>query len=321
MQLTNSQYNKIMKGYSETQFRHQHQLEKRMKRIYAEIPRLKELSAEIPSASAALARATLKNDASEISDRQKHLSTLRKERDQLLQEGGYTQADISLEYTCPNCRDTGYLDPFTKCPCFHQAALQLFYEQSHLRLHMERENFENFNLRFYSDRINPQIEKSNRSYMQEVRDRYYKYAVEFQPGSPDLLIFGRSGVGKTFLTSCIAKEVLKKNFTVVYLSAIELFELAIAQFKDTEEEAADTSYYMDCDLLIIDDLGTENTSLYKTTHLFHVINSRRLNRRTTIISTNYTPDELEQMYSERVTSRLVGDYVAVPLFGDDIRLL
>lgn len=322
MSLTNSQYNELMRRYSRTRFQHQHELEERLQHIYAQCPRLKEISSELPSASASLARARLNSDPDAAAQSSKRISALRSERDSLLSSLHYTPEDLQLKYTCPDCKDTGYINRTEKCHCFRQAGISLLYEQSRLRSRLEKENFQTFDINRYSSQPNPLLGgKSNREHMYQLRSAYEKYAYEFQEGSPSLLIFGHPGVGKSFLSNCIAKVVLDRGFSVMYMTAPELFESAVTRFNpDTDSSQQDTSdYVFECSLLIIDDLGTENQTPFKISHLFHVINSRLLSNRSTIISTNLFPEELQNIYSERISSRLMGCYTPIPIFGDDLR--
>lgn len=321
MALTNSQYNELMRRYSRTRFKHQHEMEERLRHIYAQCPRLLEISRLLPTASASLAKAKIGGNEKEAKKAQEAIYSLRQERSFLLSSLHYTLDDLQPKYSCPDCKDTGYLDGNRKCHCFEQAAIGLLYEQSGIRDRLERENFDTFNLNYYSDEPNPLLGgKSNRAHMTDIRVRCEQYAREFTEGSPSLLIFGNPGVGKTFLCNCIAKVVLDRGFSVLYMTAPEFFDAAMQRFHSNNDDAADSdSYALTCSLLVIDDLGTENSTLFVISHLFHIINSRDLSQKPTIISTNLDPNELQSRYTERISSRLMGQYTAIPIFGDDLR--
>ena len=313
MALTNSQYNELMRRYSRTRFKHQHEMEERLRHIYAQCPRLLEISRLLPTASASLAKAKIGGNEKEAKKAQEAIHSLRQERSFLLSSLHYTLDDLQPKYSCPDCKDTGYLDGNRKCHCFEQ--------QSGIRDRLERENFDTFNLNYYSDEPNPLLGgKSNRAHMTDIRVRCEQYAREFTEGSPSLLIFGNPGVGKTFLCNCIAKVVLDRGFSVLYMTAPEFFDAAMQRFHSNNDDAADSdSYALTCSLLVIDDLGTENSTLFVISHLFHIINSRDLSQKPTIISTNLDPNELQSRYTERISSRLMGQYTAIPIFGDDLR--
>lgn len=322
MALTNSQYNELMRRYSRTRFQHQHEMEERLRHIYAKCPRLLEISQQLPTASASLAKAKITGNAQEALKAQASIDALRKERTALLASLHYTLKDLQPKYSCPDCKDTGYLDGNRKCHCFEQAGISLLYEQSGIRDRLEKENFSTFDINRYSDAPNPLLGgMSNRTHMQRLRLIYEKYACQFEDGSPSLLIFGNPGVGKTFLCNCIAKVVLDRGFSVLYMTAPEFFESAMQRFhSNTNDDSNDNdSYALTCSLLIIDDLGTENLTPFVISQLFHVINSRDLAKKTTIISTNLSPDQLQNTYTERISSRLMGQYTAIPIFGDDLR--
>ena len=322
MALTNSQYNELMRRYSRTRFKHQHEMEERLRHIYAQCPRLLEISKLLPTASASLAKAKITGNAMESAKAQAAINALRKERASLLASLHYTLNDLQPKYSCPDCKDTGYLDGNRKCHCFEQASISLLYEQSGIRDRLEKENFNTFDINRYSDAPNPILGgMSNRAHMQRIRLTYERYAYQFKDGSPSLLIFGNPGVGKTFLCNCIAKVVLDRGFSVLYMTAPEFFESAMQRFRaNANEDSNDNdSYALTCSLLIIDDLGTENLTPFVISQLFHVINSRDLANKTTIISTNLGPDDLKTVYTERISSRLMGQYTAIPIFGDDLR--
>ena len=262
MALTNSQYNELMRRYSRIRFQHQHEMEERLRHIYAQCPRLLEISKLLPTSSAALAKAKITGNKA-----------------------------------------------------------QALNEQSGIRDRLERENFNTFDINRYSDAPNPLLGgMSNRAHMQRLKLIYEKYAYQFKDGNPSLLIFGNPGVGKTFLCNCIAKVVLDKGFSVLYMTAPEFFESAMQRFHSNNDDSSENdSYALTCSLLIIDDLGTENLTPFVISQLFHVINSRDLSRKTTIISTNLSPEELQSTYTERISSRLMGQYTPIPVFGEDLR--
>ena len=320
MPLKNSQYDQIMREYSRRRFSHIHEQEQRLADIYHSCPRLEEVTASLQSAAAGLARARLLNRPEEIERQKNRLDSLRAEKKALLAGLGLTPDDLEVHYTCPDCKDTGYIGS-QKCHCFRQAGIDLLYSQSHLQHILQAENFQTFSLDYYSPEPNPMLGgKSNREYMAEVAGLCRRYAESFRPGCGNLLFTGTTGVGKTFLTNCIAKEVLDRSYSVMSISAVELFDRLTGNDPD-DEESPDSRYIMDCDLLIIDDLGTELVNSFTASQLFRCINDRLLNRRCTIISTNIKVNELRTVYSERIASLLLSSYRIFQLYGDDIRIL
>lgn len=320
MPLKNSQYDQIMREYSRRRFAHLNEQEARLKDLYSRSPRLEEVTALVQSASADLTRATLTGRQDEISRCKSKLSELRAEKLRLLNQLGCTPKDLEVQYTCPDCKDTGYIGSH-KCHCLHQAGIDLLYSQSHLQHILQKENFQTFSLDYYSKDPNPLLGgKSNYTHMRNIAAECYRYATHFSPGCGNLLFTGTTGVGKTFLTNCIAKEVLERSYSVMSISAVELFDRLGSRYQEDNEDY-DSQYIMDCDLLIIDDLGTELITSFTTSQLFHCINDRLLNRRCTIISTNIKVNELRTVYSERLASRILSSYRIYPLYGDDIRIV
>lgn len=186
-----------------------------------------------------------------------------------------------------------------------------------------RESFENFSLDYYPDAWDEKLGASPRKIMQITLARCRRYAAEFGMASESLLLSGATGLGKTFLSACIARQVADKGFSVVYETAGKLFsDFETAKFGGyTEENRSRTEKYLACDLLIIDDLGTEMTTQFTISALYTVVNTRLLESRPTIISTNLTPEALEGRYSPQIASRLQGSYRLFQFFGSDIRLL
>ena len=321
MPLTNSQYDAIMRDYSRTRIAHQQEAEKRRAFILAACPGLDGLLRDIQTESARLAKLRLQGSP-EADALEERLAGLRTARDELLSSRGFAIDDLSVTYTCPDCRDTGYIGT-EKCHCFRQAAIDLLYEQSRLKTVLEKENFGSFSLEYYSREPMEELSgKSNYEYMSAILDECRAYAAGFHRGSQSLLFTGETGVGKTFLSNCIAKEVLDAGFSVLSLSAVEFFDLLEHQvFDDNDQGWEEQSELLSCDLLIIDDLGTEVTNSFTLSRLFHCINSRLLASRPMIISTNYSLNDLRRVYSERIASRLFSAYRIYRLYGQDIRFL
>ena len=184
MALTNSQYNELMRRYSRIRFQHQHEMEERLRHIYAQCPRLLEISKLLPTSSAALAKAKITGNKAQALNAQMQIDALRRERGALLSSLHYTLDDLQPKYSCPDCKDTGYLDGNRKCHCFEQAGISLLYEQSGIRDRLERENFNTFDINRYSDAPNPLLGgMSNRAHMQRLKLIYEKYAYQFKDGN------------------------------------------------------------------------------------------------------------------------------------------
>ena len=322
MPLSNSQYDEIFRKYDEKQLASQHQLERRTKDVYARIPALKEIDDAIATCSVEQARRLLDGDEVALVTLREKLSDYRRQKEQLLQEHGLTSDYLKPVYHCPDCKDTGYVNG-RRCHCFEQAAINLVYTQSNLKEILERENFSTFSFDYYSaDDINPVTGRSSLETAKGAVAKCHDFIDHFDSTFFNLYLYGDTGIGKTFLSNCIAKELLDRGHSVIYFTAFQLFDrLSKGVFTRDEEALLSHRNIFDCDLLIIDDLGTELSNSFTTSQLFLCINERILRQKSTIISTNLGMNQLADIYSERVLSRISSNYTLLKLFGADIRIL
>lgn len=243
-----------------------------------------------------------------------------------LRQRGVTEFQVACDpgvgLHCPDCRDTGYVNG-RRCHCFEQAAINLVYTQSNLKEILERENFSTFSFDYYSaDDINPATGRSSLETAKDAVAKCHDFIDHFDSTFSNLYLYGDTGIGKTFLSNCIAKELLDRGHSVIYFTAFQLFDiLSKGVFKRDEEALLSHRNIFDCDLLIIDDLGTELSNSFTTSQLFLCINERILRQKSTIISTNLGMNQLADIYSERVLSRISSNYTLLKLFGADIRIL
>ncbi len=322
MKLNNSQYDTIMRMYDAKQSRARAEQNSRYEEINARLPEYDALRKESAEISAEAARAAVMGDMTKRARLADKLASINEEKHLLLAAAGYPEDYLDLHYECPACKDTGFIDG-KKCNCFKQAAIDLLYNQSNIKKILLLENFSNFNYDWYSeDYVDPVSGISALENIINITRDVNAFISDF-PSGQNLLFYGDTGVGKTFLTHCIASELLGKGHSVLYLSAIDLFDLFSKYTFDNDSEAnyRDAfSQILDCELLIIDDLGTELTNSFTNSRLFYCINERILTGLSTIISTNLSLEELMNTYSERIFSRLTMSYGIYKIFGDDIRL-
>lgn len=307
----------ILREYGKKRLKSESDLRARRARIDSELPELALIEADI--ASAAVSEAIARVEGSPHQSCKERIATLRKEKAELLSKAGYSEEDLLPRYECPLCRDTGYVDD-ALCSCFKKQLVESLYDQSNIKDILKEENFNNFSFKYYP-------EGKPLSIAHLAVDTANSFIENFDSSTDNLLISGATGVGKSFLTHCIAKELLDEGNLVVYLSAIRLFDiLSDATFGAGKAGPGAASgeyvrrYIYDCDLLIIDDLGTEMVNTFTSTQLFNIINERILLKKHTIISTNLSLQEIQERYSERVVSRLTNSYKFIKLLGDDIRM-
>lgn len=321
MSLSQAKYDELLRDYDQKRLRARHLYDEKLNNVYSKVPRIKEIDDTISSLSVSTAKKLLFSSESSLDDYKKELNALRAEKESLL-INNFPKDYLSYEYECNDCHDTGYIDN-KKCHCLKEKIINILYEQSNLNETLKKENFSNFNLRLYAPDHTDKVTGLNAldnitQVVKTSRDFIDNFDSEFN----NLLIYGATGVGKTFLSNCIAKELIDKSKSVVYLSAISLFEiLANSTFDKNDFYAKEQrNNIFDCDLLIIDDLGTELVNSFSASSLFNCLNDRFLNNRSVIISTNLSLAQLRDTYSERVFSRITSNYKLLKIFGDDLRI-
>lgn len=317
---------KIMKEYEQTRLYNTRLATERREEIYSKLPAIEELDNSSTRAylSSAITRITGSGDGCEDF---KSVSQLNRKRSaqkrQLLVEAGYPEDYLDPIYTCPMCKDTGYIDQ-ERCSCFRDKLINSLYLQSNLTNILEMENFNTFKLDYYSKDKITGYQCSPYDNIVNILNSAKGFVENFSSKSShrgNILIYGEVGLGKTFLTNCIAKGILDKGHQVFYLTANELFQNILSPYlMNQEKDLADLyKYVYNCELLIIDDLGTELINSFTISNLFEVINQRNVQGKSTIISTNLGLKELKTKYSERIMSRLMDGYTVYNIYGDNIR--
>ena len=292
--------------------------------LYNKYPRLKEIEDNMIKISIDITRAILnKSQDSEslLEHLRKRQMDLKIERAEILSSNNYPIDYLELNYECKNCKDTGYINGI-KCNCMIQKEISGLFQQSNLGKKTEDENFDQFRLDYYSD----EKDENNYSPRDNMKDIYMKcirFVQGFDNHNINLLFVGSPGLGKTFLCNSIAKDLLEQGKSVIYQVSSELIDL-IRKYKfDFENENNNSSSLNEiynCDLLIIDDLGTELPTQFSSLAIYNILNKRLFNNKKMIISTNLNTDEIMKNYSERIYSRLFGNFNMYKFYGEDIRL-
>ncbi len=321
MAINNAQYDAIFRSFEQKQVHNRDLLDKRRKTVYNLIPEMEKIHNSISLSSLNQARKLLNGDDNALAELKQEIKKLSDRKTQLLLSAGFPADYLEPIYECNDCKDTGYIDN-KKCHCFQKAIIELLYSQSNLQQTLTRENFDKFSFAYYSDNhIDP---VTGRSSLANIRNAYFTardFIETFSDDFRNLFLYGDTGVGKTFLSNCIARELIDRAFSVIYLTSYELFD-TIAKSKFEKDAAAEVmcEHIFDCDLLIIDDLGTELANSFTVSHFFLCLNERLLRRKSTIISTNLSLESLVDIYSERTFSRITSNYTMLKLTGDDIRI-
>ncbi len=300
-------------------------LEGRRENAYCRQPRLREIETELRKTSGRILAAALRRDSDPfqaVEELRKRNLQLQAEKKALLKQLHLPADYLNEKPACPLCQDSGYLDDGRMCQCLLDCCAKEQRRELSKMLNLGEQSFENFSLRWYSDKMDREQGYSPRAYMESIYDTCRKYAKNFRPDKGNLLFFGASGLGKTFLSAAIAREVSAAGFSVVYDTAAHIFRQFEAEKFDKEEGAnREVSRVLRCDLLILDDLGTEMRTPFTISALYQIVNTRLIGRRSTILNTNLEPGKLSERYSSQIASRIKGEYRILSFFGEDIRQL
>jgi DNA replication protein DnaC len=320
MALTNSQYDTIMRTYEEKQRAARLRQEKLREQIYREIPALEAMDEQIASFSVRQARLLLDGDNGALATLKEQLQKAREKRAGLLDAAGYSPSDLEPVYECSDCQDTGYIGQ-KRCHCFKQAAIDLIYTQSNIKSILETENFDTLSFQYYSDQVtDPASGRSPLANAKLAVSSCHSFVEQFDDTFENLFFYGSTGVGKTFLSNCVAKALMDSGHSVLYFTSFQLFNiLEESKFHQDADAKQQQEDLFTCDLLIIDDLGAELTNRFSVSQLFLCLNERMLRKKSTVISSNLDLEKLFETYSERNFSRIISNYTLLKLTGADIR--
>ncbi len=323
MALSNSQYDEIMRSYNQKQFQNKREQDERIREIYTKIPMIKEIDDSISTTAVKRARMMLEGQKDALESMKMELEDLREQKAALLRSAGYPSDYMQMHYQCPDCKDTGYVGQ-KKCHCFLEAQMEILYTQSNIREILKYENFDHFSFEFYNNsKVDERIGKTQKEYMESVVNRCWRFIYDFKQEKGSILFTGATGTGKTFLSNCIAKELIDRYYSVLYLSATDLFDIfAKNRFESKNPDDMQDMYLhiLECDMLVIDDIGTELINTFTTSQLFYCVNERMNRKKGTIITTNLPLNRLRDEFTDRIASRIMSSYQIIPLFGEDIRI-
>lgn len=297
----------------------------RRQQLYRHIPRIKAIDRELEAFGLRAVQTYLRTGTDKalvISELKQQNQRLLSEKQQLMASAGYPDDYLAVQYHCPLCRDTGYVDG-QKCRCLRQRLIDLAYDRSNLKAVLQRENLATFSLaRFSSDPVSGEPYSPSEN-ARQVHEFVLHFIQNFPQNTPaNLLFYGPTGTGKTFFCNCIAKALLDAGFIVLYMTASELCSAFESfRFRDKSRSASGDIHELidDSDLLIIDDLGTEFTTALSSSDMFQCINQRLLHQKSTIISTNLNLSQISRVYTDRIASRISGSYRLIKLYGPDLR--
>jgi DNA replication protein DnaC len=320
-------FREVMRAYETDRNRAEALLDRRRAEVYEKIPCVTEIEKRISDIGLQLVKLALGEDNNPLAALRAESRALQAEKAELLRQTGIPADYLTAVYQCQFCADTGYINRpdgrAERCSCLKQRLVEAYYKLSNVKHILSHENFDTFDLRLYDDTLNENEGLSPYANMQTVYHAAMQFVQRFKQEFQNLLLYGDTGLGKTFLCHCLAKDLLDQGHTVLYVTAPQLFRV-IENYRfnrdemDAPDEMLDT--VMDVDLLIIDDLGAEFSTIVTSTALFDIINQRLLSQKPIVISTNLSHKSIESQYSDRITSRLWGHYKLLKFFGDDIRV-
>jgi len=297
--------------------------ERRLETIYSTVPRVRALDNEIRETMSGMVGVALGvAGADRIEDIRLNNLELQELRREELRRAGFSEDYLSEDHMCPKCNDTGYVRNQI-CQCLMEIYKSELSESLSSLLKLGEETFDSFDLSYYDDKPSSDTGVSSRRSMEIIYETCVEYARKFGGKSMNLFFNGAPGLGKTFLSACIARVVAEHGYSVVYDMASSIFNtFADAKFsrdEDADEARREVKRYLECDLLIVDDLGTEMTNSFIVSALYELVNTRLVTNRKTIVSSNLTIGELRRLYSEQIMSRLEGEYQVLTFRGEDIR--
>ena len=313
----------IMKDYEKRRERGQALRAERLEQAYAAAPRLREIDGELRLTGLNLARLVINGKPGEAEAAKAANAKLRAEKSAIIARMGLPEDFLESDgvFECEKCRDTGFVDG-AMCSCLKQRLVERYYDLSNARNAIKDENFGTFSLKYYSGQVAASEGVSPLEKMRMIHRTCVDFVAKFGEDFTNLLFYGDPGLGKTFLCNCVAKELLDRGKTVLYVTAPQIFK-AVEEYRFNREAMAapdeTVGALTEVDLLIIDDLGTEFPTVLTASELFNVINTRLLQKKPTVISTNLSPADFQNRYSERITSRLFGYYKRLKFIGEDIR--
>jgi DNA replication protein DnaC len=330
-----------LRQYQSQREQNEYELENRKKEIYNYFPEIKHIDEQINQICLKLAKLVLEKpkDREKIVQKSKdEINFLKNKKSQIFSENNIPLDYLELKYNCDICKDKAFLDSGEKCNCFKQKIIKETYKMSNIEDVLQRENFSTFNLNVFPDNISTNVDsennhiqtKSQRENMKSIHSKCIDYVNNFaKKNNRDLLFTGSTGLGKTFLCNCIAKELLDRGYLVIYQTAFTIIEILEDykfrrnNFNNNDDNVISEENYrnlFNCDLLIIDDLGTEMINSFTKSEIFNIVNTRMIACKSTIISTNLNIVDILNFYGQRTLSRVIDNCNIIEFYGKDLRL-
>ncbi|MGD9567599.1 MAG: ATP-binding protein [Sedimentibacter sp.] len=315
----------IMTEYNKKRLKAAHDADVRKEKLYAAFPELEETEKQIQLLSIKLSKLFLSysgNLNEQVLILKQDIEQLKNKRNEIYAKNDIPDDYLKVQYECSKCSDTGYVDG-KRCSCLNKQIINNLYNMSNMACMLNKENFNTFDINIFSNEPYKNEKLTPRQNMYYILEISEDFCSNFYDTNMNLLLYGGTGLGKTFMCNCIASALLSKEISVLYQTAFSLFEIVENHKFNKQNELDDNkiNYNMifECDLLIIDDLGTEVSNSFTNAELFNIINERLITNKKVIISTNLSLEQLRDTYSERITSRVFNHFVPLKFYGEDLR--
>ncbi len=316
----------IMTEYNKKRLKAAHDADVKKEELYKAYPEFDEIDKQIKLFSIKLSKLYLLNSENlmnEVIKLKDEIEKLKLKRIECYALYDIQKEYLDVQYECPKCNDTGYLADGKRCSCLNKQLINNLYNMSNMVRMLTKENFDTFDINVFSSEAYKNEKLTPKQNMYKILEATEDFCNNFNKTNMNLLFYGGTGLGKTFICNCIAKSLIEREISVLYQTSFSLFEtLENHKFnKQTETEENRINYNMmfDCDLLIIDDLGTEFNNSFTNSELFNIINERLITEKKTIISTNLSLEQLAETYSDRIMSRVFNNFAPLKYYGKDLR--
>ncbi len=316
----------IMTDYNKKRLKAAHAADVRKDKLYKAYPELEEVEKQVSLLSIKLSKLYLLNVENlneQVIKLKSEIDQLKMKRSEIYTENNIPENYMAIQYECNKCNDTGYLDDGKKCSCLNKQLINNLYNMSNMVHMLAKENFDTFDINVFSSEAYKNEKLTPKQNMYKILEATEDFCNNFSKTNMNLLFYGGTGLGKTFMCNCIAKSLIEREISVLYQTAFSLFEIVenhkFNKQTETEENRINYSMIFDCDLLIIDDLGTEFNNSFTNSELFNIINERLITEKKTIISTNLSLEQLAETYSDRIMSRVFNNFAPLKFYGKDLR--
>jgi DNA replication protein DnaC len=315
-----------MTNYNKKRLKAAKDAEVRQEELYERVPNFENTDKQIKLLSIKLSKLILSNNENmnkEVINLRENIENFKREKKEMLKKYSIPENFLEYDYECKKCNDTGYTTDGKRCKCFNKQIINYLYKMSNIVHMLNKENFDNFDINIFSNEpYNNEIYTPKQN-MYNILETCEDFCNNFDRVNMNLLFYGGTGLGKTFMCNCIAKALIDSEKTVLYQTAFNLFEILenhkFNRVNETEENRINYNLMFESELLIIDDLGTEFNNSFTNAELFNIINERLISDKKTIISTNLSLEQLAETYSDRIMSRVFNNYIAHKFYGKDLR--